>query len=192
MVAIAITLVVLPLVENARELCGQSASYFLEESGPDIRAAAISFVVISAFWRDHHALFASATGYTHRVLRINLVWIAGIMVVPVVTMLDVVSPDGDRVAIALYLGDLALVMIVARLGELALIHAGLVRHQRELSRAVIAENCVAPALMIAALVLALIVPSLGLWPALLLLSSKPLRALATPGAAVGRPVDSRR
>jgi uncharacterized membrane protein len=61
-VAIAITLIVLPLVDSAREVAHMSTSKFLSENAYALTAAGISFVVISSFWREHHRLFERATG----------------------------------------------------------------------------------------------------------------------------------
>jgi hypothetical protein len=62
--AIAITLIILPLVDSARNLGSASVASFLADNLDDLAAAALSFVVIAAFWRGHHALFDRVTGYT--------------------------------------------------------------------------------------------------------------------------------
>lgn len=61
MVAIAITLVALPLVDNARDLSGGSGLDFPRVNETDLVAAGISFTVIAAFWMEHHQLFDRAT-----------------------------------------------------------------------------------------------------------------------------------
>ncbi|ORM35350.1 TMEM175 family protein [Williamsia sp. 1135] len=70
-VAIAITLVVLPLVDEAKDLDRRSVAEFLSEDSAALIAATISFAVIGAFWRDHHRLFERASGYTPTLLRAN-------------------------------------------------------------------------------------------------------------------------
>jgi uncharacterized membrane protein len=177
-VAIAITLVALPLVDSARQLGDHSAATFLRENMSGLIAAGISFVVISEFWRDHHRLFVSATGYTRTVIRLNLLWLGGIVALPVATILDVSSRHADRVALALYLGTIVVLMITARAEELLLARDRLLREERFSARLLL-ENAVPVALMLIALVAAMIMPQWGLWPVLVLVAAQRIRLLVT-------------
>lgn len=78
-VAIAITLIVLPPVDSARDLGTESVGVFLRQNSDNLWAAALSFVVIGGFWKDHHRLFEQVTGYTRVVINVNLLWLAGIV-----------------------------------------------------------------------------------------------------------------
>lgn len=176
-VAIAITLVVLPLVDEAKDLDRRSVAEFLSDDSAALIAAAISFAVIGAFWRDHHRLFERATGYTPTLMRVNLLWLAGVVFLPVATVLYVSAGRGDRVAIAVYLGTVSAVMFLSRIEEGILVRAGL-RSGPPLTHTDLWIETTPLLLIVVALVLALAVPSLGLWPVLILLLSRPVIRLA--------------
>jgi uncharacterized membrane protein len=177
-IAIAITLVILPLVDEARDLDGKSVADFLENDATRLIAAAISFAVIGAFWHEHHRLFELATGYTSLLLRINLLWLAGVVFLPVATVLYVSAGQSDRTAIALYLGTVAFTMLMTRIEEVVLAAAGL-RIGGALTRAE-QWTVATPLILIAvALTLALTIPALGLWPVLILLLARPISRLST-------------
>lgn len=177
-VAIAITLVALPLVDSARELGDQSASTFLRENVHGLIAAGISFVVIAEFWRDHHRLFVAATGYTRTVMRLNLLWLAGVVALPVATILDVSAAGADRVALALYLGTIVILMMTARTEELLLTWYGLLGTER-FSYRLLVENAIPVVLMLIAFGTAMIMPQWGMWPVLVLVAAQRIRLLVT-------------
>src|SRR3954454_6078556 len=102
-VAIAITLIVLPLVDSARSIGSQPATEFLQQNAFNLFAAALRFVVIASFWKDHHRLYRSVTGSTAALVNANLVWLAAIVFLPLPTVLIVESPGHDAVAAGLYI-----------------------------------------------------------------------------------------
>ncbi|GAA4844497.1 hypothetical protein GCM10023221_23470 [Luteimicrobium xylanilyticum] len=125
-VAIAITLVVLPLVDGARDLEGRTAAQFVSDNGWQLAAAALTFVVVAVFWRTHHALFAHATGATSRAVSLNLLWLACIAFFPVPTVLLVDADGDDRVAHALYIGTMLVAVVTLVLESIELERHGLV------------------------------------------------------------------
>lgn len=183
-VAIALTLVMLPLVDEARDLDGKSVAEFLGDDSAGFIAAAISFVVIGAFWRDHHRLFEHATGYTPLLLRANLLWLAGVVFLPVATVLYVAAGEGDRAAIALYLGTVAFTMLMTRIEEVILGRSGL-RVGGPMTPTEVWTEAVPLILIVVALAVALAVPDLGLWPVLILPLARPISRATRE--FVGRP-----
>jgi uncharacterized membrane protein len=183
-VAIAITLIALPLVDSAREVTSATASKFLSENTFAITAAGISFVVISAFWREHHTTFERATGYTPLLIRVNMAWLAGIVTIPVATVLIVYTHRDDRVAIGLYIGLLVYTMVITRLIELLLYRADLLSDHP--SGADIALRWVYVGVAVAAMLLGIAVPHVGMWWLLLLVATAPvqrvLRRVLNPAA----------
>jgi uncharacterized membrane protein len=175
-VAIAITLVALPLVDQARELGGRSAGGFVQDNATGLIAAGISFLVIAAFWRDHHRLFARATGYTRAVIQANFGWLLGVTALPVVTVVDVGSSQDDRGALALYLGTIVYLMIMVRIEEVLLAARGLLGDER-LSPRFLVRLALPVVLALIALVITQLRPSWNLWPLLLLLLARPLWSL---------------
>ena len=83
-VAIALTLLVLPLVDIVPEAArsGEPAVQVVTENVATIGSFLLSFVVIARFWSAHHRLF----GYDHRLTRalvqLNLLWVLTIAVLP--------------------------------------------------------------------------------------------------------------
>lgn len=179
-VAIAITLVVLPLVDVAG--AARTPAEFFAHSGYALIAAGISFVVIGTFWRDHHVLFLRATGYPPLLLRTSLLWLACIVFLPVATVIEVRSPSGDRSAYALYLGTVLLAMICHRIDELLLARGGFLPGEggRDPKRSELVIGWVPVLVMVVVIALTLSIGGrVGLWSLVLLLVSPPLRAWLT-------------
>ncbi|MFI5783075.1 TMEM175 family protein [Nocardia sp. NPDC051570] len=172
-VAIAITLIVLPLVDSAREVSSRSTAEFLSDNSSALSAAGISFVVISSFWRHHHRLYERATGYTPLLMRVNMLWLAGIVIVPVATALDAYSRHGDRLAPGIYVTVIIVVMSLARLEEIILHRAGLLADLRMTT--VLAAQWIPVGLTMVALIVTLSFPPAGLYSLLLLVLTAPLQ-----------------
>jgi uncharacterized membrane protein len=175
-VAIAITLIVLPLVDSARDLDGRPAATFLADNARALIAAAISFGVIGGYWREHHRLFSRATGYTSRVMQANMYWLAGIMAVPVVTVLVVSGSGTDRLGLGLYLGVVLAVRAMLMTEELLLARAGLLGSEH-LAPRVVLRHAIPAALILLALLIAMIEPGWSMWPVLILVLQRPLAVL---------------
>lgn len=112
-VAIAITLVVLPLVDVAASGEVSLAKLFAED-GYKLGAAAVSFSVIAALWRIHHVVFERAVTYTGGLLQVNLFWLAAVVFLPVPTALLFSSKaDGaaEQAVVAVYAGVLAVAQL---------------------------------------------------------------------------------
>jgi uncharacterized membrane protein len=83
-VAIALTLLVLPLVDLVPEAArsGEPAVEVVTRNLAPIGSFLLSFVVIARFWATHHRLF----GYEHRLTRtlvqLNMLWVLTIAVLP--------------------------------------------------------------------------------------------------------------
>ena len=74
-VAIAITLLILPLVNDATGIGDRSPEDLLAENAFDLFAFVLSFVVIFRFWLAHHRMYLGVAGYTPGLVRANLVWL---------------------------------------------------------------------------------------------------------------------
>ncbi|AMM21294.1 hypothetical protein AX769_15605 [Frondihabitans sp. PAMC 28766] len=175
-VAIAITLVALPLVDVAGDI--HSPEQFFAQSGYAVTAAGISFAVIGTFWRDHHHLFLRATDYPPLMLRVVLVWLACIVFLPVATVIDVRSASGNRTAYALYLGTILLAMICFRVEEAMLSRSGFLRDSRgrDASKRELLIDWVPVGLMIIVIAITLTIAGrTGLWSLALLVIASPLQ-----------------
>lgn len=115
-VAIAITLVVLPLVDLAGGRDATAAGVFTADRYR-LGAAAVSFVVIGSLWRDHHSGFARAVRDSRILVSVDLLWLAAIAFLPVPTAL--LFSDGrdadEQVVVAVYAGTMAVAQLAMRL-----------------------------------------------------------------------------
>jgi uncharacterized membrane protein len=177
-VAIAITLLILPLVDSASSIGTTGLDEFYHHNSAKLFAFVLSFVVIGAFWWGQHQLFERVQAYNGVLMGGMFVWLFSIVFLPFPTELIGSVTDGIAAAHALYIGT----MVVTALG--ALVQAGAVVRWPELQVDAASDPVrLDPALILAglmtlALVLTLAVPSVGLWPLLGLVLSRPLERLA--------------
>jgi uncharacterized membrane protein len=168
-VAIAITLLALPLVDEALKV-GSATRFFGDDHiRSELIAAGVSFWMIAASWRNNHTLFRHATGWTPMVMNIALAWIAAIVALPIATALVVgpVSGSTDRLSLIVYLGVFTLAAGLTRVQREVLALAGLLDEPAE-SRLERAAGWLPIALRVLVTVLAAVLPTAGLWWLLLL------------------------
>ncbi len=201
-VAIAITLLVLPLVDIAPEIEHRSLGEVLGDNLDTFLAFVISFVVIARLWMVHHRVFDLVVDYSYAIMWINMLWLASIIVLPFATNLVADSDDpnaggGPGADVdALYVGT----MLVAS-GAMVAMQVILVRRPalvRPEARGSIrmARAFVPLSILALALVLAALTPRIGLyWLGLLFFSSLLSRAIerraATRATRAGTPGDER-
>lgn len=180
-VAIALTLLVLPLVDIASQIKGHGGMWPLFTANwAAFLAFAISFAVIARFWMVHHAVFDGVVAYNRTVLVINFAWLATIVFLPFSTNMLSYSPDADRSVNALYIGTLLGTSATMLLLEWRLKHTpGLLR--TDSAAALDLTNAAAStALFVVVLALVVVFPGVGMLWLLLLGLSGPL------GAAIRR------
>jgi TMEM175 potassium channel family protein len=105
-VAIAITLLVLPLVDvlaSADE--DADLGPVLAEEAAQFGTFVLSFVVIARLWLVHHRLVETVGGYDEAFVMVNLAWSCTVVLLPFAT--QVMARFGtDRVAVATYIGTI--------------------------------------------------------------------------------------
>lgn len=106
-VAIAITLLVLPLTDLAGDRDAyESVGQFLDENSPVLSAFLISFAVLANYWLIHHRIFEWIDSYDPALAWLNIGWLLFIVLIPftteVVTNLGFAAGSG-----VLYSGNLA-------------------------------------------------------------------------------------
>ena len=177
-VAIALTLLVLPLVDIAPEIAKpEGVGTLFTEHWSAFLAFAISFAVIARFWVVHHRVFDWVVGYTPPIVWINFVWLASIVFLPFATNVLSYSPTNDRGVYVLYIGTLILTsgsmllmeVVLKRTPELLLPEA---QQDLDVSRSVIATG-----MFVVALILAVVFPTVGMFWLLLLLLTGLVRRL---------------
>ncbi len=178
-VAIAITLMVLPLVDIVSGEVRQqtSVSHLLSENSAAIFSFALSFAVIANLWLSHQRIFEQVALYDSNVIISGYVWMLSIILLPFLTTLIAEFPN-DRMAVGLYIGDLAvssacltfMVVIVSRTPQLR-------RADAEVDPIELWHAFVTTGIFVLALIVAFAVPMIGLWAILLLRLSGPATRL---------------
>ena len=174
-VAIAITLLILPLTEiHATE--GATLADIVVENGPALGAFALSFAVIANYWTIHHDLFRPLQRHDGRIVLLNMFWLAAIVFLPFPTAL--ISDGIDGGFAALYIGTLLAVSV------LSLLIANYLAHHPELTDREAAvggrQHVVASAFAVGAILIALIIslfsPIIGLFGLFLLIPAQVIAA----------------
>lgn len=175
-VAIAIMLLVLPLVDAAGDIGDKGLAVFLGEHWWDVLAFLISFAVIARFWVVHHHVFELVRSYSAPLVWLNFLWLVAIVAMPFTTNV-LANSEGRPDVYALYIGNMLLTSVVMQL------LGWLIRRSPEVRREEVREGMdasrgwAASLLLALSLVLAVLVPSVGMWWLFLLFLSEPLHRL---------------
>ncbi len=112
-VAIAMTLLILPLMESVSDTAsaGEDTWHWLQENNAQLTSFVISFVIIAMFWSIHHRLFAVVERVTNVLLWVTFAWMLTIVWLPVATALTG-QIDTDPLQMALYIGSLILTSLI--------------------------------------------------------------------------------
>jgi len=124
-VAIAITLLILPLVQVGLPNAQTSVWELLGQQSGRIWSFAISFFVVAQMWRVHNRVCNQLLAYDSRIFFLNLLWMLGIVFLPWPTALlgevNTMTPNGNLQGTGmLYWGTLA---AISALGNLVFLHA---------------------------------------------------------------------
>ncbi|EYT54867.1 hypothetical protein H490_0108300 [Leucobacter sp. UCD-THU] len=163
-VAIALTLLILPLMDSVSEVAsaGDGAFAWLTQHGGQLLNFVLSFVLIAMFWMIHHRLFSAVDRVTPTLMWLLAAWLLTIVWLPVATAVAGRMDDGDRVAKALYIGSLILTAAMSLVVRLYLrAHPVLHRMERGELRSGLAVDLSLVLLFGAALAAALLIPGVG-------------------------------
>ncbi|WP_213816828.1 TMEM175 family protein [Glaciihabitans sp. dw_435] len=192
-VAIAITLLVLPLVDLVPKFStedGANFSRFVKDNRDQLLGFGLSFVVIASLWRTHHAVFQHVRAYTQGILRLTLLWAFTIVLLPLPTALISELPT-EPLSIAAYVGTMTLSSLVLTTITITIYRnpkLSPVDYPMQYSGA--AVNVVTTVLFATALIVAVFVPHVNLWAMLLLLLIQPVTSLVTQLHARRQPAGS--
>ena len=183
MVAIAITLLILPLVTDAANIGTRSPQDFLAENSFDLFAFVLSFVVIFRFWLAHHNIYERVVGYTPGLVWANLLWLLCLVFLPFPTQLLNTDTQHDALTNGLYIATLVLAGASALIQQLIINRTPSIQAPSIQAPSIQAPDSgrsstlgavIFTALMFAAWVLAVGVPDVGLWSLLLLFLQAPV------------------
>jgi uncharacterized membrane protein len=170
-VAIAMTLLVLPLVEIGGESeAGVSLWDLLHENYGAIFGFVLGFLVIWSMWVNHHRVMEYFADYDSTVLGLHLLWLLTMVSIPFTTELITNINLYEEGATALYVAVLLVSSVALHLlGRHGRRHQELLHDRPEVKEWLAGPyTWTTPAVLAFILVLVVIVPSVGAWPMLLL------------------------
>ena len=170
-VAIAITLLVLPLAEIGQEIGDGSAAELLQAHRDDLLGFVLSFLVIARLWLAQHHTVSTLERQSPPVIWLLLAWSFTIVFLPFPTSL-VATSNHDPVAKVLYVGTMAVSSLLLGLIAFASRADPTLRDTEE-------QPALAPAIgvtsgFLVALAIMLAFPDTGYYPLLLLLLVDPV------------------
>lgn len=182
-VAIAITLLVLPLTEIDRAHDATLANV-VGDNQAALFSFALSFVVIANYWTVHHAIFRPVRRHNSRLIQLNMLWLALIVFLPFPTALIADGLEGGFAT--LYIGALLAISVMN------MIITNYLAHHPELSdsqatienRQQVTASVFSVGALIVAVIASLFSPTVGIWALLLLLPAQ-LIAARLPRKASG-------
>jgi uncharacterized membrane protein len=108
--AIAITLLVLGL-EVPKHLASDQLAHAIFDNWDNFVAFAISFAVIGRFWVVHHRFFSEVRAFDGRLLGLNLLYLAWIVLIPFSSQV-LGEYGGETPSVVLYSINLAAVVLI--------------------------------------------------------------------------------
>lgn len=172
-VAIAMTLLILPLMESVSDAASNrlSTAEFFDEHSGQLLSFGLSFVLIATFWMGHHRQYRDVEWITSPLLWINIAWMATIVWLPVPTAM-IGQMDTDLLQPVVYIGTLILTQVTTLAGWVFLLrHPDLTTTPVETLRAGVIGDLAAIILFLVALAIAVFVQPYGYAGLLVLLLS---------------------
>ena len=176
-VAIAITLLVLPLIDLLADREDDDLGALLGDHLVDFAAFALSFVVIARLWLVHHRLVEWVGCYDAAFTTLSLLWAFTIVFLAFAT--QVIADFGSvRLSVALYVGTMTVSSVASTL-LFALVHrrAALRREGVRAADVPLVPGLVTTGLIVLALVLGVTFRSVNFLALLLLFLGGPVEAL---------------
>ncbi|WP_063747847.1 TMEM175 family protein [Actinomadura welshii] len=107
-VAIAVTVLVLPLVDVVTQTAEarRPSSEVITEHDAQVYGFLLSFVVILRLWFDHHRIFERISAYSKPLMGWNAAWLLSVVILPFPTEMVGAYSSDDRFTAVLYLGTI--------------------------------------------------------------------------------------
>lgn len=177
-VAIALTLLVLPLTDLANEEIHEANfGRFIVDHQMVVVSFAVSFAVIWALWRNHHRMVEHFTGYDNVLMNLHFVWLLTIVILPFATA--VLDNSDMRWANVFYIAVLGIsIATLVAMARWAISHPDLLDDDPDTAIWASQRAGIGPLIaVVAALIVAIVVPGAGSWPLLLLFLGGPIDAI---------------
>lgn len=172
--AIAVTLLVLPLVNQVADLNQVTWQALQNILVNQMLFFVISFIVICRMWMVHHNMFQPLKQFDSVILWLNSFWLLTIVVLPFSTQLLGDSNTTSALGIGVYIGTLLATMIIGMLIDWRINRSPqLLKKDAKYDRSLV-SGVVPVILMTAIFVIAVTWPNIGPWALFLLFLSDPL------------------
>ncbi|MCS5715636.1 TMEM175 family protein [Herbiconiux sp. CPCC 205716] len=178
-VAIAITLLILPLVDSVTDVV-EGASVW-DVVGADLgkfMVFIISFAVIGRFWIAHHRVYERAVDYDSWLLWANLFWLFTIVFLPYPTELLSESSGTDDGRAMIYVGTMLASSLALLWQQVILKRRPQLVAPEARGTLTIVPSAVTAGMMLVTFLAVAFIPGLGLWGLFLLVLTTPLQLLA--------------
>lgn len=176
-VAIAMTLLVLPLLESVPEAAadGKVASEWLGENVSQLIGLFVSFGVVAGFWIRHHQIFERVERYTYPLIWLSFAWMLSVVFLQVPTALVYALP-ADRPLIALYIGTMTFgsAMLTAMAWTIYR-HPECQSADYPMDRGPVITDATLTGLFMVALIIGVLIPSINYFGLLVLVLTGPVR-----------------
>lgn len=186
-VAIAATLLILPVVDAATHVTRNDADTFIRQVMPQLLMFLLSFAVIANFWLEHHRLFRRIDKFDTTLIVLNFVWIVGIVVMPVPTALIVKGNSHDSLAVAFYIGTMFVISLFQWLMNVHTRRRPELEHEHDKAHTRILGDTISAVYLAIAFVVGVLVPQIGLLSLLIMflipLTVRIIRAVQSRRAA---------
>ena len=181
--AIAITLLILPLVEAVPEFGsdGGTPVELLSSHLSDLFAFVLSFAIIARLWYAHHQLFEHIGAYSGRLVLLTVVWAFTIVLLPLPTALTAQFAPEPAI-VGFYIATMTVSSaVLTTMAFLVSRSPSLQDPTNPITPRILARSLSTTIAFVLALIVGTAVPVINYWALFLLfLSGAPLRRLLTP------------
>ncbi|MEO7018181.1 MAG: TMEM175 family protein [Leifsonia sp.] len=173
-IAIAITLLILPLVDVAGEIGHLSVWQLIVDNSGEFSGFAISFWLIGRFWIIHHRVFEWVRGYSTGLLWANLLWMASIVFIPFTANVLAKITSNRPDVYGLYIGTIAVTAASMLLIEYLLVRDPALLREDSRDQIDLRRASLPTILLVLCLILAVLLPQVGMFWLLLLFFTAPI------------------
>lgn len=172
-VAIAITLLILPLVDLATELGTHPLGELIVGHSDSLISFFITFAVIGRFWSLHHRVFEYARSYSPSLVWMNLLWLCSIVFLPFAANLLAISIH-ETTVYGIYIGTMIVSTLALGAVEWVMLHDPELLDPETVGSLSLFQSGLAAGLLTVGLVGAVFVPGVGMYGLLVLLLAGPI------------------
>jgi uncharacterized membrane protein len=182
-VAIAITLLALPLTEIGHDLSGTGVAGFLAEKAATILGFVISFFVIARLWWSHHRIFQHVQRWDGALVVLTVLWLFTIVLLPPATALTTANlPKAHPEVIAVYIGVMSVSSALLTALSLHVVrHTALTDGRDEEASGRLLASSVTTGLFVVALVIGTALPWINYYAIFVLVLTGPIVRLVRRG-----------